>query len=260
MRLGLLADIHGNLPALEVALDELARAGVDRHVCAGDLVGYGPYPNECVERMVELDAVCVAGNHDLVAIGRPGLERCAEPARSTLRWTSEVISDTTRRWLEELPVEARLDGVLVTHGALRDPWRYLATAQDAAAEIYRLAELEPEARLLVTGHTHHPMAVARSERGVVGRRAGTVALQSQGRWLLNPGSVGQSRERRPLVRFMILDLGTATVEFHAARYDVRICREELRRHGMPVDSCHLRPRPWRYRAAAVARTLRRAVR
>ncbi len=257
MRLGLLSDVHGNLPALEVALAELSRAGVERHVCAGDLVGYGPYPNECVERIGELDAVCVMGNHDLVAVGREECDGCGELARTTLRWTREVLTDQTRAWLDRLPLQARLEGVLVTHGAVGDPWRYLVTAKDAIEELDRLAGLQPGARILVAGHTHHPLAVARSERGTFERRTGAVVLDPAQRWLLNPGSVGQSRERRPVVRFAVLDLERATAELRLASYDVRRCRDALRRHGLPVEACHPRPRPWRRRAGAVRRALRR---
>ena len=87
MRYGVLADIHGNLHALRAALGALGREGVDRYLIAGDLVGYGPNPNECVELVAGLDAVCVAGNHDLIALDRLSDERCPELARQSLRWT-----------------------------------------------------------------------------------------------------------------------------------------------------------------------------
>ena len=96
MRFAILSDIHGNLPALEAALELFARAGVDRYLCAGDLVGYGPFPNECVERIAELGAVCVAGNHDLIALGRLSDDRCIPLARNSLRWTREVLTPATR--------------------------------------------------------------------------------------------------------------------------------------------------------------------
>src|SRR3954452_10894975 len=178
MRLGLLADVHANLPALEAALDALDDA--DALVCAGDLVGYGPQPNEVVDRLCSLGVTCGGGKHDLVALGGEGLERCDELAATTLRWTRSALGDDARRFLEALPLETSLHGVLVAHGAPGDPWLYVRTVE--AAE--RALASRPDASAVVVGHTHRPMDV-------------TVA---SGRRLLTPGAVGQPRERRPRVR------------------------------------------------------------
>ena len=101
MRLGLLADVHANLPALDAALGALADA--DALICAGDLVGYGPQPNEVVARLAELGVTCVAGNHDLVAVTGEGLERCDALAATTLRWPIDALGDDARGFLAALP-------------------------------------------------------------------------------------------------------------------------------------------------------------
>ena len=93
MRYAVLADIHGNLQALDAVLAETRRQGVDGYLVAGDLVGYGADPNACVERVAALDAVCVAGNHDLIALGRLSADRCIPLAQASLRWTAAVLSD-----------------------------------------------------------------------------------------------------------------------------------------------------------------------
>src|SRR3954453_519788 len=99
MRWGVIADIHSNLHALEAVLAALERAGVERYVCAGDLVGYGPRPNECVERVAALDAVVVAGNHDLVAIGRLSAEGLGPLPAQTVQWTASVLAADSCAWL-----------------------------------------------------------------------------------------------------------------------------------------------------------------
>src|SRR5688572_30513028 len=103
MRLGVIADIHGNLHALEAAFATLNREGVDGYVCLGDLVGYGAFPNECVERVAETGAVCVAGNHDLIALGRLPDDQCIPLARHSLEWTSRQLTPASRDYLSRLP-------------------------------------------------------------------------------------------------------------------------------------------------------------
>jgi predicted phosphodiesterase len=229
--LGLLADVHANLPALDAALDALA--GADRLVCAGDLVGYGAQPDACVARLAEAGVKCVAGNHDLVAATGEGLERCDALAATTLRWTIDALSDDTRSFLAALPGEVAVGDVLVTHGAPGDPWHYVREPADAAAQLAR----RPAARVLVVGHTHRPLAV---DAGGLAARPADVALGA-GRWLLNPGAVGQSRERRLHVRVALLDLDAGRVSFRTVPYDVRAARAALGRAGLPPEAIHRRP-------------------
>ena len=105
-RLGVVSDIHANLHALDAALEFLATQELDGYLCAGDLVGYGPLPNECINRMLDLPVACVAGNHDLIALGRLGDDRCIPLARDSLRWTRSVLDDDARARLEALPLSA----------------------------------------------------------------------------------------------------------------------------------------------------------
>ncbi len=240
----MISDVHANLPALEVVLSELRDMGVDAYACAGDLVGYGPQPNECVEVIRQLGAACVAGNHDLIALGQLSEDRCERLARKSLRWTREALDDRARDYLSQLPLQLELPGgVVVTHGSLDDPQEYVLDVDRAATQLGRLAESYPAARILVVGHTHRAFACdGVTARPRVGPRQ-RVALDAAGRWLLNPGAVGQSRERLMRARFMVLDLEQRRATFHAVRYDVRRSRALLRREGLPARSVHLAP--WR---------------
>src|SRR2546423_13416772 len=102
MHYGVIADIHANLHALDAVLRGIADDRVEGFICSGDLVGYGALPNECVARVAEIGAVCVAGDHDLIALGRLSDERCSRLARVSLRWTRGVLSDESRRYLGRL--------------------------------------------------------------------------------------------------------------------------------------------------------------
>jgi predicted phosphodiesterase len=246
VRYGVIADVHGNLPALETVIAALQRVGVDGFVCAGDLVGYGPQPNECVELVRSLEAVSVAGNHDMIALGTLSTDRCERLARESLRWTREVLDEASLTYLAGLPPRAELPGIVVAHGSLDDPQEYVLRVDQAAAQLDRLAEAHPAARVLVVGHTHRAFAsdgVRPSPRLGARRR---VALAGADRWLLNPGAVGQSREPRVRARFMVLDLERLEATFHAVHYDVRRSRALLRAQRLPTRSLHLAP--WRLKA------------
>jgi predicted phosphodiesterase len=228
MRWGVAGDIHGNLHALRTVLDALRAAGADRIVCTGDVVGYGPRPDECVELLVEAEALVVAGNHDLMAIGELPTAELGGLVRRTLEWTRTTITADTRAWLAGLPLELTTgDGILVTHGALGDPTRYVRDDPTALAQLVELAERHPAARGMLIGHTHHPRAYSAPD----------------GRWLLNAGSVGQAREAAPVARGLVFegDAGPASADFLALGYDVSATRRELRAAGLPTHACHVAP-------------------
>jgi predicted phosphodiesterase len=246
VRYGVLADIHGNLHALEATLRVLSRESVDGYLCAGDLVGYGPFPNECVARISELGAVCVAGNHDLMAIDRLSEDRCIPLARETIRWTRGVLDGEARRYLGELPPRATVSGVAIAHGSLEDSTYYVLSAQQAAREAERLSVVEPGAEMLILGHTHRHYLFEPATRRLQAPRQASVSLAQRGdhALVMNPGSVGQARERRPRARFAVLDLERREVVFHAVDYDFEGCRRALEERGLPAAACHLPPSAW----------------
>ena len=265
MRYGVISDVHANAHALRTALDRLTRAGVDGWLCRGDIVGYGPQPNECVELIAERGASCVAGNHELLALGRLDLRTAGRLARETTPWTRSVLRPDTVAYLAALPTTLRLPGVVLAHGCLRDAVTYVREPDQACRELDELRRSDPSARVLALGHTHRPwlFSAATGTAPVAPDRA--VALPPAGPLLLNPGSVGQSREaeRVPRARFALLDLDRGEAQFFAEPYDVTSATEALRRQGLPRSCLHVPPGRWRSvprRAASLVRATRRAVR
>ena len=237
MRYGVIADVHGNLEALRPVLRAIDREGVDGYLVAGDLVGYGPHPNECVAAVAELGATSVPGTHDLIALGILSDDRCIALARHSLRWTRQILGRDERAFLAALPrVATAPGGVRVAHGSLDDPQQYTTAAGQALAQLDRLDDGD---RALVLGHTHRPLAYTRSAGRLPTR--GATALPPGEAVLLNPGAVGQSREQRVRARFAILDLDARQARFGAVAYDVGACRAALRRAGLAPRSYHLRP-------------------
>jgi predicted phosphodiesterase len=241
MRYGVIADVHANLHALEAVIAALEERGVDRYLCTGDLVGYGPRPNECVARLRELDATTVAGNHDLMASGRLSLDIRDRLARTTLEWTVAVLDSDTTAYLESLPLNAGTpDGLILAHGTLDDPVEYVYECEAATAQLDLLGERSATAAGLLLGHTHLPLAC---RTGSALPHTGVVDLPGTGLpFVLNPGSVGQSRGRRPLARALILELELRRAEFLALEYDHQATVAELRAAGLPPGACHRSPR------------------
>lgn len=253
MRYGVLSDIHANLPALRAALASLRAAGVDGYLCCGDLVGYGPEPNEAVEIVAGLGAVCVAGNHDLIALGQLSDERCVPLARASLRWTQGVLRADTRQFLAALPRTAEIGDLVLAHGSLADPEEYVERPEQAERQLEQLAAEYPGAAVLLLGHTHRPWIWSRV-RSV--EPAGPVEAPLPGSpCLLNPGSVGKTIGCAPLARCLILDLERREVSFHAVPYDHTACRRALLQQGLDPRSCYFRPsiiRSWGSRLKRLA--------
>ena len=259
-RVAVLSDIHANLHALRAVLDDVGDHGVDSFLIAGDLVGYGVDPNDCIALVRELPGTAVAGNHDLVAIGRASTERCGSLATLSLDWTRTRLSPLSLAYLESLPATASNGPFVITHGSLADPFEYVRSAEQARAQLARLAQEAPTARFLVLGHTHIAWAFGEVSGGdPIRARGARVRLRSGERYLLNPGSVGQSRDRRPDASYLMLDTETGAAEFRRVAYDVAACRDGLRRNGIPVESCHRRPPRGGRGRQALSRLKRRLV-
>jgi predicted phosphodiesterase len=263
MRIGILSDVHANWPALRAVLKTLERRGVDRVLVAGDIVGYGGQPNECVTALRRVGAQCVAGNHDLYLLGRLPDTRFSQLARASLEVHRALLTPDVHDFLSSLPLRLQVGDVVVTHGSLDSPEEYVRDEGRALELLGRLSTDVRGARTLVLGHTHKQWCVtANREAARTSSGTGTVQLDDAPR-LINPGSVGQSRqrERRPRARFAVLetrlDSGTDTgkVEFCAVDYDVRASVDALRSVGLPDRCLHAPPRI----RSRVRRLLRRVV-
>jgi predicted phosphodiesterase len=259
MRFGVIADVHANLHALDAALAFLAEQDVEAYLCAGDLVGYGPFPNECVRRVRELPGVCIAGNHDLIVLGRLSDERCVPLARDSLRWTRGVLDPETRGFLAALPLGASEGAVAVRHGSVADPQEYVLTEEQAAACLHEVDRVAPGTKILILGHTHRAMAF--NERGgwLLRGSTGEVSLPRGEAIVLNPGAVGQSRSRDARARVAVLDVAARVAAFHAVAYDVAGCRQALRDRGLPPQSCHVPRSRWDDLAGAIRTRVGRLV-
>jgi predicted phosphodiesterase len=230
MRVAVISDIHANLHALEAVADAIERESPDAVWCLGDLVGYGPQPNACCAWAAARTQLCLAGNHDLGVLGTLDLADFSGDAEVAASWTRGVLDGDARAFLSGLESSARRDGVGLYHASPRDPvWEYVLT-WEAARDAIR----DSGADVTIVGHSHVPMAIV-DGRGPIGGHAaaGTEIDLAAGRWLLNPGSVGQPRDGDPAAAWLLLDLGARHASFRRVAYDVARTQAEIREHGLP---------------------------
>jgi predicted phosphodiesterase len=230
-RLGIVSDIHGNLPALEAVLAALETQRVDRIVCCGDLVGYGPWPSEVIARLRSLDAHSVRGNHDAASASLLSTDYLNPAAAAAIAWTKTVLDPDDIAALAALPLTRDEEGMTVVHGSLRGPlWEYMHDAFVAGESFARL-----EGRVGLFGHTHIPGGFATDGRTMRALRpAPEVALEGTARYLLNPGSVGQPRDGDPRAAFAVFDLEADRIAFHRVAYDTEKTAREILRVGLPA--------------------------
>jgi len=230
VRVAVISDIHGNLPALEAVLAAVAPFDALWHL--GDTVGYGPQPNEVVDRLTREGAVGVRGNHDSAATGLIDADWFNEDARVAIEWTARVLTPASRAALLALP-ERRSEGEFtMVHGSPRDPtWEYIAST---AVALVGLQDLTTPYGLF--GHTHDPR-VFRARGGTVETLGPTdhAELQLDERvTLLNPGSVGQPRDGDPRASALVLDLDARRATWHRVAYDIRAVQARMREVGLPA--------------------------
>ncbi len=231
MRVAVISDVHGNYHALEAVLADIDSERVDAVWCLGDTVGYGPRPNECCEAVAERTAVCLVGNHDLVVLGELNVADFNEEAAIAALWTAEILTARSRRFLEGLLPSGAAHGVDLFHASARDPvWEYVLSGELARATLD-----ESGAPLVLVGHSHVALAYKLEGDEVVGKlgEAGT-EVDLEGRWLLNPGSVGQPRDGDSRAAWLLLDLGKRFASFRRVQYPIEQTQQEMREVGLPM--------------------------
>lgn len=237
MRIAIVSDIHANFIALQAVL--AAVGSIDGIWCVGDIIGYGPNPNECIAEMKFADyAIC--GNHDLACIGKIDLLDFNPDARAANEWNGKQLNPENRLWLQGLRTRIeQLDtqpDFALAHGSPRDPvWEYLLSEDQALANF---ADEHFRTRICLIGHSHIPVyfrldAPDRCKR-ILPDRGSTIDLANDTRFIINPGSVGQPRNQDPRAAYALLDLDAGTVQFQRVDYDYKQTQEQMRKIGLPA--------------------------
>lgn len=229
----ILSDIHANLEALEaVFADAQLRGGFDVIWCLGDTVGYGPDPGACIDRIREFELVAVAGNHDCAAVGLIDAADFNDAAKAAAKWTARQLNAGHRDFLTSLPTVSVQEPFTLVHGSLRDPIvEYLLDRNSALATLALM-----ETRYCFVGHSHIPF-VCREVQGEPDftefPEDGPVALGDE-RLIINPGGVGQPRDRDPRPSYAIYNTAETVIERHRVNYEIAKTQEKMRAAALPA--------------------------
>jgi predicted phosphodiesterase len=246
VRLAVLSDIHANLPALEAVLADVDDAGLDQLWCLGDVVGYGAHPDECASLVAERCDLCLVGNHDLAVLGELDDSSFSPAAAAAVRWTREIAKPETIDFLRGLEPADESREVALYHASPRDPvWEYVLWPDQAAECIAVQA-----ARVSLVGHSHVALffVMAQDGRGRLPRGqaialddaakgapagAGTRLDVTEGRWLINPGSVGQPRDGDPRAAWLELDTDAWEAAYHRVEYEIDRAADAITASDLP---------------------------
>lgn len=231
MRYAIVSDVHANIDSLERVLSTISDD--DALISLGDVVGYGPNPNECVTALQARCRHAVLGNHDLAAVENFGVESFNRAARAAIGWTQGVLDEASRAWLNALPYELRLPEFLLVHGAPVNYFEYILD-KDAAARAFD----RTDARIVFVGHTHIAEYWMRDAEGNIGHKhmqhGGELKLDEATRYIVDVGSVGQPRDLNPHACFVWYDPGERRVEWVRYAYPIAEVQRKMRAAGLPA--------------------------
>ncbi len=236
MRLMIFSDIHGNLAALQSVLNDSAGRDVHRRICLGDLVGYGPYPNECIELIRGLkNCRCLAGNHDVAALWETSPYGMSKAAKEAILWTMDQLSSDNKEYLTTLSDRLDLANMTFAHANPYNPrgWRYVTDRKYALRSF-----AATRCRYLFIGHSHRPLIITRKhwlsvDIDVV---SGSMQYELSGtkRRIINCGSIGQPRDEDPRPCYLIFDSRKQVLEFYRVAYDMEKTAQAIQAAGLPL--------------------------
>ena len=225
-----LGDIHANLDALNVVLDDCRSQGVTDYLCTGDVVGYNACPHECMDIIRSIGCPVVVGNHDFYVSSRQNLDDFNPAAAAVVQWTRIQLADEEVSWLRSLPFTHTQMGVTLVHSTMDNPENFGYVFDNLQAEANFLNQKTP---VCFHGHTHCPMIYEKSMNGVFRIDAQDFKLPIGRKYFINVGSVGQPRDGDPRATYVIYDPKERTVRFRRLEYDIEAAQERIRLAGLP---------------------------
>jgi len=233
MRSAIISDIHGNLEALSAVLFDIESMNVDEIVCLGDVIGYGPNPNECINLINKKCPIILLGNHDAAVLDTMSTQNFNINAKIAIEWTSEQLSIESRKFLEELPMsKIDLDKTYV-HSTPYEPrmWYYITSIEEAVFNFQFF-----DTTFCIVGHTHIPVTISLdSDKKITVSQDGFLDFGKDDdvHYLINVGSIGQPRDRNPKSSYGIIDSEACSFTLHRVEYDIKKCQTKMRKHKLP---------------------------
>lgn len=232
MRILVISDIHANLTAFQAVLKDAANLW-DKIWFLGDLIGYGPDPNECVALLQEHDHIALSGNHDWAALGKLDISTFNSDAKQAIEWTRATIHEETRQFLEALPPQCVQEKFTLAHASPRHPvWEYITDSFIAWENFDHF-----ETPYCLVGHTHYPVVFEQNDDyGALAYQADYVRPMqlSDKRLIINPGSVGQPRDSDPRAAYALLNLESLQWQHKRVPYDITATQARMRSADLPT--------------------------
>jgi len=229
MKFAILADIHGNLEALQAVLEDARKQGCTHYACIGDVVGYGANPKECLDIIRSMGMPCVKGNHDEYCSIEEDAEGFNPLAAEAVMWTRQQLSEEDRQWLRDLRYVRMVTNFTIVHATLDAPqrWGYVFDKLAAAASFpYQ------NTPVCFFGHTHVPVAFVRDSM-VRGGTYSKFKIEPGKKYFINVGAVGQPRDGNPKAAYVVYDVDEGTVELRRLDYDIATAEKKIRAAGLP---------------------------
>ena len=229
MKYAIIADIHGNLDAFQVVLEDIREQKVDQTVCLGDVVGYNACPKECLDIVRSMNIPCVKGNHDEYCSAEDALEGFNPLAAEAVIWTRNQLSVEDKKWLADLKYTRRAGNFTMVHATLDAPdrWGYVFDKLAAAASFpYQ------NTQLCFFGHTHVPVAFMR-DTAVRGGTYSKFKIDPSKKYFINVGAVGQPRDNNPKAAYVVFDPREGSVELRRLDYDIETAQQKILAAGLP---------------------------
>lgn len=234
MRIGILSDIHANLAALEIVVEELKKKKVDEYVCLGDVVGYGASPNQCCDIIKDLTRLTIMGNHDAAVAGKMDYSYYYDQAKQALDWTVEVLTEENLQWLRGLSYNKNEPEInaCFSHGSPVHPeeFNYIFNMEQAHEAYHFREEL---LQVTFIGHSHLCRVFSFDGDGVVQMVPGMLELDPDKKYIISVGSVGQPRDYDPRAAFAIFDTETRCFEQHRVEYEIAVSAKRIYEARLP---------------------------
>lgn len=233
MKYAIISDVHGNLEAFQTVLKAIKKEKVDKYLFAGDIVGYGANPSECIKELKKLDCVSVAGNHDWAVVELTPIENFNPYAKEAVKWTSEKLSKKDQDFLKSLPLINKIDNVTLVHATLQTPekWNYIRSTFQA----HKSMEIQ-ETPVAFVGHSHVPISFFEPSevKGPIRfMEEEKIQIQDGYKYTVNVGSTGQPRDGNPKAAYAIYDKTNKFVEIKRIEYDVKKAQGKIIEAGLP---------------------------
>ena len=230
MRIAIISDIHSNIIALQAVMADIKTRSVGKIVCLGDIVGYGPAPNECVETIKQNADICLMGNHDWAVLGKEDLAYFNSFAREAVIWSQKQLSQESENFLRALPFFKVEGECTYVHSSPFEPqtWTYIINKNDAQFQFEHL-----KTQLCFVGHTHVAGIFQKTDQKFNFLIDEKISIGEGEKLIINVGSIGQPRDFDDRSSYGILDLENKTFEFHRVMYDIKSTQSSMEKFGLP---------------------------